>query len=125
MLVGELPGGALGGQRHARDADDGDVLTLADDPRAAEVDRVVVLLGHVAALAVQVLVLDEDHGVVVADRRLEQALGVGRGRGHGDEQAGDVEVERLEAVGVGRAELVAGAWGMRITIGTRAWPPNM
>ena len=38
-------------------------------------------LGDVAALAVEVLVLDEDHRVVVADRRLEQALGVARGRG--------------------------------------------
>jgi hypothetical protein len=70
---------------------------------------VVLVLGHLAALAVEVLVLDEDDRVVVADRRLQQTLGVGRRRGHGDEQAGHVEEERLEAVRVGGAELVAGA----------------
>ena len=36
------------------------------------------VVGHLAALAVERLVLDEDDGVVVADRRLEQPLGVGR-----------------------------------------------
>ena len=37
-----------------------------------------LVVGHLAALAVEVLVLDEDDRVVVADRRLEQPLGVGR-----------------------------------------------
>ena len=96
---------------HARDADDGHVGALAADDGLAEVDEVVVVLGHLAALAVEVLVLDEDHGVVVADGRLQQALGVGRRRGHGDEQAGHVQEEGLEAVRVRRAELVAGALG--------------
>ena len=91
----------------------------------AEVDDVVLVLGHLAALAVEVLVLDEDDRVVVADRRLEQALRVGRGRGDGDEQAGDVQVERLEAVRVRRAELVAGALGHAHDERHRTWPPNM
>ncbi len=111
VLLLEQVGRLLGGQRHPRDADERDVLALAHDPRPAEVEREVLVLGHVAALAVQVLVLDEDHRVVVADGRLEQTLGVCGVRRHGDQQAGHVEVECLEAVRVRRAELVAGALG--------------
>jgi hypothetical protein len=70
---------------------------------------VVLVVGDLAALAVEVLVLDEDDRVVVADRRLEQALGVRGGRRDRDEQAGHVEEQRLPRVRVRRAELVAGA----------------
>ena len=42
----------------------------------AERDHVVLVLGDLAVGHVQQLVLDEDDRVVVADRRLEQALGV-------------------------------------------------
>ena len=105
----ELLGGLLRGERHARDADDRHVVALAADRGLAEVGDEVLVLGHVAALPVEVLVLDEDHGVVVADRRLEQPLRVLRRRRHRDEQAGDVEVQRLPRVRVRRPELVAGA----------------
>ena len=67
--------------------------------------------------------LDEDDRVVVADRRLQQALAVGRGGGAGDEQSRHLQVERLEAVGVGGAELVAAAarhpdhhWHLRLAV---------
>ena len=40
----------------------------------------IVELRHVEGLAVEDLVLEEDHRVGIADRRFEQALGVGRGR---------------------------------------------
>ena len=53
--------------------------------------------------------LDEDHRVVVADRGGQKPLGVGGRRGHRDEQAGNVQEHRLQAVRVRRAELVAGA----------------
>ncbi len=53
--------------------------------------------------------LDEDDGIVVSDRRLQQSLAVGRCGGAGDEQTGNLEVERLEAVRVGGTELVAAA----------------
>jgi hypothetical protein len=56
-------------------------------------------------------VLDEYHRVVVPDRGLEQALPVGRGGGAGDEQSRDLQEQRLEAVRVGRAELMAAAAG--------------
>ena len=111
MLVGERRGGAFGGERHARDADDRHVRALAADARAAELDERVLAVGHLPADAVQRLVLDEYDRVLVADRGLQQALGVGGCRGHGDEQAGDVQEHRLQAVRVGRAELVAGALG--------------
>ena len=103
VLLGEHLGGLLGRGGHARDADDGHVGALAADGGLAEVDEVLVVLGDLAALAVEVLVLDEDDRVVVADGRLEQALGVGRRRGHGDQQAGHVQEEGLEAVRVRRA----------------------
>ena len=111
MIGGEGLGGAFGGDGHAGDPDDGDVGALAGDAGAAEVDEVLVAVGHLATDAVEGLVLDEDDGVLVADGGLEQAVGVGGGGGHGYEQPGDVQEERLEAVGVGGPELVAGALG--------------
>ena len=42
---------------------------------------IVVELRHREALAVENLVLEKDDRVGIADRRLEQALGVGRGVG--------------------------------------------
>ncbi len=91
-------------------------MTVTSEPsraiaRLAEVDEHVLAVGHLAAHAVERLVLDEDHGVLVADGALQQALGVGGGGGHGDEQAGDVQEQRLEAVRVGGPELVPGALG--------------
>ena len=109
--VGQLLGGALRGDRHARDPDDRHVGALAAHGGLAEAGDVVAVLGHLAPLAVEVLVLDEDDGVVVADRRLEQALGVGGGARHGDEQARHLEVHGLEAVRVRRAELMARSLG--------------
>ena len=74
---------------------------------------------------VERLVLDEDHGVVVADRRLQQVLGVHRRGGTGDEQSRNLQEHRLEAVRVCRAELVPAAAWHPTTRGTRTWPPNM
>ena len=91
--------------------DDGHIGALARDTRAAELDEMLLAVRHLAADPVEGLVLDEDHGVLVADRRLEQALRVGGGGGDGDEQPGHVQEERLQAVRVGGAELVAGALG--------------
>ena len=64
---GELGGGLLGHADHAADGDDGDVAALTHDVRLAERDR-VQLLGHVALDSVHDLVLEVDHGIVVADR---------------------------------------------------------
>jgi hypothetical protein len=69
VLVRELFSRLSGGYGHARHADDGHIVALASDGGLAEAHRVAVL-GHLAALAVEGLVLDEDDGVVVADGRL-------------------------------------------------------
>ena len=52
-------------------------LAGAGDARLADRHDEVVELRHLEALAVEDLVLEEDHRVRIADRRLEQALGVG------------------------------------------------
>src|SRR3982074_3132104 len=52
-------------------------ITLAPRARVAGAGPELPVLRRLAALAVEVLVLDEDHRVVVADRRLQEPLGVG------------------------------------------------
>src|SRR3954447_20013580 len=59
VLGAERLGSLLRGDRHPRDADDRQVGALAPDHGLPEVDDVVAL-GDLAALAVEVLVLDED-----------------------------------------------------------------
>ena len=113
VLVRERLCGALGDVDHPQEPDDRDVAALAQDRSLTEVDErpvaVAIGVGDLAASAVERLVLDEDHRVVVADRRLQKALAVGRRGRAGDEQAGDVQEHRLEAVGVSWAQLVAAA----------------
>src|SRR5581483_11872907 len=65
--------------------------------------------GDLALRPVQQLVLEEDHGVVVADGRGEQPLRVGGRRRHDDLQAGDVREPRLERLRVLRGVATAGA----------------
>jgi len=89
------------------------VLAFAPDGGAPEGDG-VVLIGHVAlGRGVEHLVLDEHHRVLVADGRLEQALGVVGGRRHHHFQAGDVGepgLQRLRVLGgVGAAGTGHGA----------------
>ena len=54
------------------------MLAGARDPRLADRHDPVLDLRHFEALAVENLVLEEDHRIGIADRRLEQALGIGR-----------------------------------------------
>ena len=99
-------------------------LALAHDVRLAEGNG-VGLLGHLALEAVQVLVLAEDHRVVVADRLDQQALGVvGVARAH-DLQPGmwvnsGVSIWLCCAAARKPAPTMA-----RITTGVSALPPNM
>ena len=65
----------------------------------------VVVVGDLALHVVEHLALDEDDRVVVADRGLEQALGVGGRGGRHDLQAGDVRVRRFERLRVLRGQL--------------------
>ncbi len=83
-------------------------LPLADDASLAERDG-LELLGHLALHRVEEPVLEEDHRVVVVDRRPEEPAGVGRaGREH-DLEPRDVHEPRLELLCVLRARRPAGA----------------
>ena len=91
-------------------ADEGDVGAGALDVGLADGDEVVAL-GDLALVAVEHLMLDEDDRVVGPDRALEQALGVGRGPGHDDGQAGDVGEDGFRPVRVGGREAARHARG--------------
>src|SRR5215212_3373307 len=111
MVVGEL----LGGLQSAYDAvgvrDDRKVGSVPDDLCAADRNDLVVVLVDLALGVVERKALEEDDGVVVADRRLEQAAGIGRiGRAE-HLQAGDVGEPGVEALGMLGGQLVAAAAG--------------
>ena len=59
--------------------DDGHVAAVSRDARLADRQDEIVELRHVEALAVEDLVLEKDHRAGIADRGLQQSLGVGGG----------------------------------------------
>src|SRR5215813_2204802 len=100
-----------GAVHHAHVRDDGDVGALAAHDGLAEGNQEVGVLRDFAFDVVERLGLDEDHRVVVADRRLQQSLGVHRrGRPH-DLEAGHVIEVHLHRLRVLRGELVRGTAG--------------
>ena len=103
-LALERAGGAHGERHRAADRHDGDVAALAHHARLPERDLVRLLGDRRLARKEECLRLEEDHGIVVADRRGEQALGVVRAGRHHDDEAGRVAEPRLQALGVLRAE---------------------
>ena len=64
--------------------------------RASPNGTSVLAVRHLAFEPPEVLVLHVDDGIVAADRRLQQALVVGRRRRAGDDEARDVRVPGLE-----------------------------
>ena len=76
-LLGQLLGGVQRLADHDREGRDGDVLAGALDLGLADRQDEIGILRHVERLAVEDLVLEEDHRIGIADRGLEQALGVG------------------------------------------------
>ena len=84
--------------------DDDDVGALAADGGLAERHHVVGagVLALVVGLAVEVLVLEEEHRVVAADRRAQQAGGVLRVRREHDADAGAVREDALAGLAVVR-----------------------
>ena len=56
-----------GPAQHSGERDHGDVRALMLDVGHAERDRVVIVVLHLSACAGEVVVLEEHHGVVVAD----------------------------------------------------------
>ena len=110
----EIPSSAsaLGGRQrlvdHAGHRDDRHVGPGPDHGGPA--DRARVVGRRLRSLhAVEQPVLDEDHRVGVLDGRPQQAVGVGRRRGHDDGQARDVGQQGLEALRVLAARGPAGA----------------
>ena len=112
---------------------DGDVGAGAADLGLADRHQPVLDVGHVELVAVEHLVLEEDHRVGVADRRLEQALGVGGVVGRDHLQARHVGVPAGVVLAVlggdARGGAVraaehdrAAASGRRTCRGS--WPPN-
>ncbi len=69
---------------HQAEGDDGDVGALAQHLRPADRQHEVLELRHLEGLAVEDLVFEEHDRIGIADRGLEQALGIGRrvGRDH-------------------------------------------
>src|SRR5438552_12192710 len=94
---------------HAHVGDDGDVGALAPHDRLAEGNGEVRVLRHLALHVVEGLGLDEDDRIVVADGRLQQALGVHRRGGAHDLQPRHVVEVHLHRLRVLRGELVRGA----------------
>ena len=90
-----------------RVADDGDVAAFAFHLGFAERNQQLhVLVFDHALVAVEKLALEHEDRVVVADRGLEQSLGVARRRRRADFQTGDIRVKTFGGVRMGRAELV-------------------
>ena len=79
------------------------------DAGDAERDHVVGSADRLGREAVCALGLEEDHGIVVADRGLEQSLPIRGSRRDDDLQAGDVAVRGLHALRVVHAALHATA----------------
>ncbi len=76
-FLGEFFGGLQRVGHAHRPGDDGDVLALAHHARLADRHDIVVELRHFAGVAVEHLVLEEDDGIGIADRGLQEALVVG------------------------------------------------
>ena len=94
---------------HRPPGDDRHVVAFAVEARLADRDG-VALFGHLALdAAVQVLVLEEEHGVRVLDGRDEQALRVLRRRRADALEAGDVGERALRVLRVERPAREAAA----------------
>ena len=108
-LLLELIGGVERLVDESAGRDDGDVLALPHHPRLAERDR-LELVRHLFLEAVQRPVLEEDHGVVLVDRAVEEPADVRRRGGEDHLQARDVDEPRLEllrVLGTGRPACAA------------------
>ena len=98
VLLEQLGRGERDAHHRAR-RDDRHVLARALHVGDAERDQELAV-GHLALHRVVHLVLDEDDRVVVADRRLQQALRVGRRRRQDDLEARHVRDPRLQRLAV-------------------------
>ena len=99
------------GAHHAGIGNQGDIRPLPGQGRSADLHHIVRLIGDFALHRVGPFVLQEDHRVVVPDRRLQQALAVRRGVGRDHLQTGHVVEPRLQGLAVLRRLAAARADG--------------
>ena len=69
--------------------------------------------------------LDEEHGVIVSNGRLEQPLGVRGGARRDHLQPREVGEDHIRRLGMGRAQLPPAAADRADHEGQRIWPLNM
>ena len=97
---GEQVGGLHGVVGHGAVGDDGEVVAGAAQRRPPQGHPVRPGRDRPLRQAVELLRLQEEHGVGILDRRPQQALGVGRGGGDHHLQPGHVGVEALDRLAV-------------------------
>ena len=105
----ELGGRVEGERDHRPVRHDRQVAAGAPDGGLPDRDDAVALGEDLLRPPVEELVLEEEDRVVVADRRLEEAAGVGGGRGDDDREAGRPGEVALGALRVERPGVDAGA----------------
>src|ERR1035438_9082303 len=76
------------------------MTTLAGDPRFAERNHIVLRRNFFLDSAIQIFVLEKNYRVVIADRRLDQSLGIVGSRGANNFQAGCVHEPHLRILRV-------------------------
>jgi len=91
--------------------DDAEVPALASDTRLANGDSVIFRRDFFFDAAVEIFVLEEDAGVVVADGGFDQAFGVVGSGGADYFQAGIVDEPHLGILGVEGAAVDVSAAG--------------
>ena len=101
-VVAELLRGLLRAVHRRAPRDDGDAVAAAHVGAAPERQHPVLGRHRVAvvALAVEVLVLEEQHRVLAAERGAQQPRRVARARRERDQEPGDVGEDRLAALAV-------------------------
>ncbi len=87
---------------HVGNSDQRDIPSRNGNARLARRHQDLAF-GHIAVLVVEDAMLDEHHRVIVAHCRGEAALGVERGRGRHDFEAGHVHEQRVKPLRVLRA----------------------
>src|SRR5258708_3470153 len=95
------------------------MMTLARNPRFSERNYVVVIGNFFFDSAVQILVLEEDDGIVIADRRLDQSLRIVGRRGTNHLQSGRVYKPHLRILRMKRSSMHIAA--ARTTQHERRW----